>query len=149
MVTEKFTNYAGLEVEEKKLQKSIFDGDASKLNVAYFSRRSKNIRHIVKYYKESIKTLQLTDNHTAVCGKKFWVKAFGNDIKNFEADKNFVCAKCLYNLGFLRKETRKTFNSNSGGSIGQSETWYYVIKEFKGYQVGEEYYYSTTENKRY
>ena len=149
MVTEKYTNYAGLEVEEKKLQKSIFDGDSSKLNVAYFARRSNNMRHIVSYDKEALKTLQLTDNHTSVCGKQFWVKAFGNDIQNFEVDRHFVCAKCLYSLGFLRKETRKTYNSNSGGSIGQSETWYFVIKEFKGYEVGEEYYYSSTENKRY
>jgi len=90
MVTEKYTNYAGLEVEEKKLQKSIFDGDSSKLNVAYFARRSNNMRHIVSYDKEALKTLQLTDNHTSVCGKQFWVKAFGNDIQNFEVDRHFV-----------------------------------------------------------
>jgi len=149
MVTEKYTNYTGQEVEEKKLQKPIFEGDSTKLNVAYFSRRSNNMRHIVSYNKEALKTLQTTDNHTSVCGREFWVKAFGNDIQNFEYDKNFVCAKCLYNLGFLRKETRKTFNSSSGGSIGQSETWYYVIKEFKGNKVRDEYYYSSTQNKRY
>ena len=149
MTNKNYTNYTGQEVTEKKLQKPIFNGDLTKLNVAYFSRRSKNMRHIVSYDKKALKTLQLTDNHTSVCGREFWVKAFGNDIQNFEYDKEFVCAKCLYNLGFLRKETRKTFNSSSGGSIGQSETWYYVIKEFKNYKVGDEYYYSTTENKRY
>ena len=63
MVTEKFTNYAGLEVEEKKLQNSRFDGDASKLNVAYFSRRSKNIRHIVKYDKESKRDIKGFKNY--------------------------------------------------------------------------------------
>ena len=147
MTTQKFTNWAGLECEEKKLQKPIFDGDASKLNVAYFARRTNHMRHIVSYNKEALKTLQLTDNHTSVCGREFWVKAFGNDIQNFEYDKEFVCAKCLYSLGLLRKETRKTHNGNQ--SIGSSETWYYVIKEFKNYKVGDEYYYSTTENKRY
>ena len=149
MTTQKYINWAGLECEEKKLQKPIFDGDASKLNVAYFARRTKYMRHIVSYDKKALKTLQLTDNHTSVCGREFWVKAFGNDIQNFEHDKEFVCAKCLYNLGFLRKETCKTFNSEGGGAIGSSETWYYVIKEFKGYEVGEEYYHSCTENKRY
>ena len=147
MTNKNYTNYTGQEVTEKKLQKPIFNGDLTKLNVAYFSRRSKNMRHIVSYDKKALKTLQLTDNHTSVCGREFWVKAFGNDIQNFEYDKEFVCAKCLYSLGLLRKETRKTHNGNQ--SIGLSETWYYVIKEFKNYKVGDEYYYSTTENKRY
>lgn len=147
MTNKNYTNYTGQEVTEKKLQKPIFNGDLTKLNVAYFSRRSKNMRHIVSYDKKALKTLQLTDNHTSVCGREFWVKAFGNDIQNFEYNKEFVCAKCLYSLGLLRKETRKTHNGNQ--SIGSSETWYYVIKEFKNYKVGDEYYYSTTENKRY
>lgn len=149
MTNKNYTNYTGQEVTEKCMQKDIYIGNTSELNVAYFSRRTKNMRHVVNYDKESLKTLQLTDNHTSICGKEFWVKAFGNDIQNFEYDKNFVCAKCLYSLGLLRKETRKTHNSKTNGSIGQSETWYYVIKEFKHYKVGDEYYYSSTQNKRY
>ena len=47
MTNKNYTNYTGQEVTEKKLQKPIFNGDLTKLNVAYFSRRSKNMRHIV------------------------------------------------------------------------------------------------------
>ena len=54
--------------QKKKLQKPIFNGDLTKLNVAYFSRRSKNMRHIVSYDKKALKTLQLTDNQQHLGG---------------------------------------------------------------------------------
>ena len=56
MTNKNYTNYTGQEVTEKKLQKPIFNGDLTKLNVAYFSRRSKNMRHIVSYDKKALKT---------------------------------------------------------------------------------------------
>ena len=117
--------------QKKKLQKPIFEGDLTKLNVAYFSRRSKNMRHIVSYDKEALKTLQTTDNHTSVCGREFWVKAFGNDIQNFEVDRHFVCAKCLYNLGFsVNAEKMKLKGFEDWGHVMTANDLYY--KKFDG-----------------
>ena len=66
MTNKNYTNYTGQEVTEKSMQKEIYNGDISKLNVAYFSRQTNSMRHIVNYDKESLKTLQQTDNHTSI-----------------------------------------------------------------------------------
>ena len=138
------------DTNSKIYQKDFTELDTSNLKIAEFGRRNQTIWHIINYDVNSLKHLEKTGNNKSVCGKEYWVAAFGNHIYDFETSNRWVCAKCLFSLGFLKKQTESSFNAD--GNYKYTNTWYFVAKEFKNSdntitEIDSLYYHSMSERR--
>ncbi len=133
------------DTNSKIYQKDFTELDTSNLKIAEFGRRNQTMWHIINYDVNSLKHLEKTGNNKSVCGKEYWVAAFGNHIYDFETSKRWVCAKCLYSLGFLKKQTESSFSHS--GHYKYTNTYYFVAKEFKNTEIDSLYYHSMSERR--
>lgn len=129
----------------KVYQKDFTNLDTSKLKIAEFGRKNQNMYHIINYDLNSLKHYEKTGYNKSICGREYWVEAYGNNIYDFETSKRWVCAKCLYSLGFLKKEIDSRVSDS--GYYKFSSTYYYVAKEFKNLEIDTLYYQSMSQKK--
>lgn len=133
-------------IDTNKVYKKDFTTlDTSKLKIAEFGRKKQTMFHIINYDLNSLKHYEKTGFNKSICGKEYWIEAFGNNIYDFETSKRFVCAKCLYSLGFLKKQVESSIGDS--GIYKFTETYYFVAKEFKGNEIETLYYHSMNQRR--
>jgi hypothetical protein len=133
------------DTNSKVYQKDYTELDTSKLKIAEFGRRKQTMYHIINYDVASLKNYEKTLNNKSMCGKEYLVEANGNYIYDFETSQRWVCAKCLYSLGFLKKQTESSFSHS--GYYKYTNTYYFVAKEFKNTKLDDLYYHSMSERR--
>ena len=133
------------DTNSKIYQKDFTDLDTSKLKIAEFGRRKQTMYHIINYDVASLKNYEKTGNNKSVCGKEYWVEAFGNHIYDFETSQRWFLCKVFVFFRFLKKQTESSFSHS--GHYKYTNTYYFVAKEFKNTEIDDLYYHSMSERR--